>query len=157
LFEQIGQDLRKNLTTPYAWVDQAGTIRGYYTIACHSVSTADLPEGIRKQIPYKEAPVMLLGRLAILRELEGSGNGTLLLVDALRRCYELSGSIAATGVIVDAIDGEAKEWYINRGFIPFLDNPARLYLPMKTIKQMLLDAEDAAKPSIEEVATDGSH
>jgi predicted GNAT family N-acyltransferase len=80
--------------------------------------------------------VVLLGRLAIHEDLEGKGNGRLLLVDALRNCYQLSNSIAATGVIVDAIDEEAKAWYEKFGFVPFPNNPMRLYLPMKTIKKL---------------------
>lgn len=146
--QQIGQDVRKNLTCPYIWISESRTVQGYYTLSCHSVSTRDLPAEIAKKIPYPSVPVVLLGRLAIDQRLEGVGNGGFLLLDALQRSYELSSRIAALGVIVDAIDDEARLWYRKFGFIEFPDSPLRLFILMKTIKAII--PSESATPSVEQ-------
>jgi len=52
-------------------------------------------------------------------------------------CWELSKSIAATGVIVDAIDERAKNWYEGFGFIPFTESSNRLFLAMGTVEKLV--------------------
>ncbi len=42
---------------------------------------------------------------------------------------------------VDALHEEAARFYTRYGFIPLLDNPPHLYLPMKTIASLELDFE----------------
>lgn len=96
-------------------------------------------------IPYPVAPAILLGRLAIHEEIEGRGLGSILLVEALRRCHELSQKIGATGVIVDAIDEKALAWYQRFGFIQFPESRNRLFLPMHTIVE-LVNSIPAANP-----------
>lgn len=101
-----------------------------------------LPPGIKKQIRYAEVPVYLIGRLAVDKGIQGQHEGEHLLLDALWRCYQISAAAASVGVIVDAIDERAKAWYLKLGFIPFEDDVMRLFLPMRTIKE-LMESSDA--------------
>jgi predicted GNAT family N-acyltransferase len=82
----------------------------------------------------------LIGRLAVDKGTQGHGEGTHLLMDALWRCHRISAEAASVGVIVDAKDEGAKVWYLRFGFIPFEDDAMRLFIPMRTIKQ-LMEAE----------------
>jgi GNAT superfamily N-acetyltransferase len=135
--EQMGQDARRNLAIAYVLLAERSTeVSGFYTLSCTGIPTGDLPEDIRKRIPYELAPAILLGRFALAHEAQGQKLGKLTLLDALKRSWELSKSIAATGVVVDAKDEDTAGFYEHMGFIRFPENPRRLYLPMKTIEQL---------------------
>lgn len=140
--EHISQDARRGLASPYLAIDHNGsTIFGFYTLSCSSIPTADLPERIARRFAYQQTPIILLGRLAIDQAVQRQGVGTRLLADALIRCYELSRSVAATGVIVDAKDENAAIFYEQRGFERFVSDPLRLFVPMSTIEKMYKDSE----------------
>jgi predicted GNAT family N-acyltransferase len=133
----MGQDAAKDLARPYVLVSNGGTgVSGYYTLSCTNIPTEDLPEEIKKRIRYGSAPAILLGRLAVAEELQGQKLGRLMLMDALKRSLGVSRSAAATGVLVDAKDEQAARFYEHHGFIRFKDNPLRLYLPMKTVREL---------------------
>ena len=134
---QKGQDARRNLARPYVLVVEGSTaVSGYYTLCCTGIPTADLPEDIRRRVPYDVAPAILLGRLAIAKDAQGQKLGKYMVIDALKRSLEVSRSVAATGVVVDAKDEIAAQFYEHLGFIRFTRNRLRLYLPMKTIERL---------------------
>ena len=56
-----------------------------------------------------------------------------LLVDALKRSYEISKSIGSFAVIVDPLDENAVQFYKKYGFI-LLPDSGKMFLPMQTIK-----------------------
>jgi GNAT superfamily N-acetyltransferase len=125
-------------------IDSGHTVKGYYTICPSSVRVDGLPPGIKKQIRYAEVPVYLIGRLAVDKGIQGQHEGEHLLLDALWRCYQISAAAASVGVIVDAKDERAKAWYLKLGFIPFEDDVMRLFLPMRTIRE-LVETESSDK------------
>ena len=73
-----------------------------------------------------------IGRLAIDNKFQGQGVGKLILIDALKRSYELSKIIGSFAVIVDPIDKNAEHFYEKYGFIKLPDS-GKMFLPMKTI------------------------
>ena len=81
----------------------------------------------------------MLGRLARAGAFAGRGLGEFLLLDALQRAYRGSKDIAATAVIVDAIDDEARRFYLHFDFREFPDRPARLFLTMREIAALFPD------------------
>ena len=54
-------------------------------------------------------------------------------MDALWRSLGAATQIAAMAVLVDAKDQAAEDFYAHFGFIPLQQQPARLFLPMKTV------------------------
>jgi len=80
-------------------------------------------------------PVTLLGRLAINEKNKSQGLGKLLLIDALKRSYEVSKVIGSMAVIVDPIDESAIKFYNKFGFITLPDSK-KMFLSMKTIEQL---------------------
>ena len=56
--------------------------------------------------------------------------GGALLADALHRAFV--SDIAAYAMLVDAKDDEAAAFYKHHGFIPLLDSPLSLFLPLAT-------------------------
>lgn len=70
-----------------------------------------MPEAVRAKLPNPVLPAILIGRLAVAREQQGSGLGKQLLIDALIRCLALAESLG----------------------VAFEDEPLHLFLPTKTI------------------------
>jgi len=110
---------------------------GYYTLAAGAVSLEHLPTEVSRKLPQHPIPVILLARLAVDRSAQGKRLGEGLLLDALQRSLDLSGSLGAHTVEVDALDDSAVAFYVKYGFVPLLDNPKHLYLPIATIEKVL--------------------
>ncbi|WP_208246299.1 GNAT family N-acetyltransferase (plasmid) [Rhizobium sp. T1470] len=130
---QAGQDARKNMAAPFVLVLADGTVAGYYTLSSMAVNLGDLPEKIVRKLPrYPLVPATLLGRLAVDRHHQGKGFGRFLLADALFRAVK--SEIASFAVIVDAKDDIARRFYERESFLPFPDQPMKLFRPMVDIE-----------------------
>jgi GNAT superfamily N-acetyltransferase len=132
---QAGQDARRNVAAPFVLVLPDGAIAGYYTLSSTAVNVGEWPaQTIRKLPRYPLIPATLLGRLAIDRRHQGHGYGRFLLADALYRAAR--SQIASFAVIVDAKDEQARRFYEREGFLPFPDQPMKLYRPMADIAEL---------------------
>ncbi|WFP74427.1 GNAT family N-acetyltransferase [Mesorhizobium sp. WSM4906] len=132
---QAGQDARKNIAAPFVLVMPDGAIAGYYTLSSTAVNVGEWPAQIVSKLPrYPLIPATLLGRLAVDRRLQGRGYGRYLLADALLR--SLSSEIASFAVIVDAKDENARLFYERESFLPFPDQPMKLFRPMADIAEL---------------------
>ena len=134
----VHQYAKRDLGRTYVAVRPgAKRVLGYYTLASGSVSFASLPAELARKLPRHPVPVVLLARLAVDRTVQGQGIGAALLIDALRRCLELAAALGVHAVEVHAIDSAAQSFYEKYGFVPLLDAPQHLYLPLATIRQAL--------------------
>ncbi|WP_315862282.1 GNAT family N-acetyltransferase [Picosynechococcus sp. PCC 7003] len=103
----------------------------------YTVDVGVLSSDILKGLPrYPLLPATLLGRLAVDQDCRGQGFGELLLIDALRRAWEASQSIGSLVIVVEALNEKAQRFYLKYGFIPFIQSPKTLYLPMKSIEAL---------------------
>ena len=138
LHKQANQDIKRKLSACFV-VKEAQTelIKGYYTLSNNSIPLEDIPKNIRKRLPgsYTTIPTTLLGRLAIDTNFQGRGLGKLILIDALKRSFELSKTIGSFAVIVDPIDEDAERFYDKYGFLK-LPGSGKMFLPMKTIAKL---------------------
>ena len=82
-------------------------------------------------------PVVLLARLAVDKSTQGVGLGDWLLLDALQRSVDISSGLGIHAVEVDALDDQAAAFYRKYGFMPLLDEPLHLYLPLATAEATL--------------------
>ena len=80
--------------------------------------------------------MVLLARLAVSVEHQGSGLGAGLLRDALLRAFGAADIIGARGVIVDTKSDRAASFYQRFGFQPF-DGTSRLFVLFKDIRSMI--------------------
>ena len=139
LHTQASQDVKRKLCVVFAMFD--GTvIKGYYTLSNASVPAEFIPEAVKKKMPrsYEALPVTLLGRLAIDEKFKGQGLGGIILLDALKRSYEIaSKSVGSIGVVVDPLDNEALAFYEKFDFI-LLPDSGKMFLPMADIAQLAL-------------------
>ena len=138
LHRQANQDIKRKLSACFVIIDQeSNLIKGYYTLSNNSIPQKFIPKKFQKRLPktYSFIPTTLLGRLAIDIHFQGKGIGKLLLIDALKRSFEISKSIGSFAVIVDPLDKEAEMFYDKYGFIELPDS-GKMFLPMKTIKEL---------------------
>lgn len=133
---QAGQDLKRRLAAVYVLTADGETIAGYFTLSATSVSPTELPPEFSRKLPRFPLPATLLGRMAVCESLQGQGLGDFLLVSALRTALSASREVASWAVIVDA-KAEARAFYLKRSFIPMMDPPVRLFLPMSVIAKAL--------------------
>ena len=123
------------MAAPFVLLLTDGTIAGYYTLSSTSVQLPELPEQVVRKLPrYPLVPATLLGRLAVDRRQQGKGYGRFLLADALFRAAR--SEIASFAVIVDAKDDNARRFYERESFLPFPDQPMRLFRPMADIRRL---------------------
>ena len=140
LGRRAGQDLKKRVAAVFVLTEDGKAIAGYYTLSQFSVKLGDLPAGTVRRLPrYPQVPATLMGRPAVDRRYQGKGVGELLLMDALRRCLAASREIASAAVVVDAKDSRSSAFYRKYGFLDLPAIPNRLFLPMKTIEQLLAE------------------
>jgi GNAT superfamily N-acetyltransferase len=140
LYFQANQDIKRNLSACFVWNDyQTNRIKGYYTLSNNSIPLELVNEKFSKKLPpsYSSIPTTLLGRLAVDSLYQGQNIGKLLLVDALKRSYELAKSLGSFAVIVDPLDNSARTFYDKYGFISLIDSE-KMFLPMNTIKQLFI-------------------
>jgi GNAT superfamily N-acetyltransferase len=137
LHRQANQDIKRKLSACFVLIDQeTNLIKGYYTLSNNSVPQKFIPKKIQKRLPkaYSSIPTTLLGRLAIDKRFQSKGIGKLLLIDALKRSYELSKSMGSFAIIVDPLDQDAELFYGKYGFIKLPDS-GKMFLPMSTIRE----------------------
>jgi GNAT superfamily N-acetyltransferase len=139
--EQASQDQRRNAAV--CWVlpdiENPTLICGYYTLSAYSIRLNELPPDVARRFPrYPNVPAALLGRLAVDSRWRRRRLGEHLLLDAMARVLEQSDGLAIAALVVDARDSEAAAFYAHYDFIAFPTTPLRLFLSMKTIKQLLL-------------------
>jgi len=132
---QAGQAARKNMAAPFVLLLPDGTIGGYYTLSSTSVRLVELPAQTVCKLPrYPLVPATLLGRLAVDRHQQGKGYGRFLLADALYRVAR--SEIASFALIVDAKDESARRFYERESFLPFPDQPMKLFRPMSDLRRL---------------------
>jgi hypothetical protein len=76
-----------------------------------------------------------MGRLAVENRFKGQGVGKLILIDALKRSWEIAKTIGSYAVVVDPIDQDAENFYFKYGFIKLPDS-GKMFISMKTIDQL---------------------
>lgn len=118
-------------------VHDAGRVVGYYGLAPTAVVPSALPRSIRTGQPPDPVPCLLLGQLATDTAWAGRGIGTGLLKHALQRCVQAATLVGGRALMVNAVDAEAAQFWLRRGFLPSKDDPLVLFRPISAIAASL--------------------
>ncbi len=132
LQKYAAQQTAKGISTIFVLVDDAAPskILGFYTLSAAQVAVQQLGETERKKLPRYPIPCFRLGRLARDIKSRGTGLGEVLIGCAVDRCLHARSLVGAYALLVDAKDEKAKSFYVHYGFIPCIDAPMSLYLPL---------------------------
>lgn len=119
---------------------QSSVVQAYYTLAHISVSQSDAPKKIARGMP-SAIPAILMARFGVDVKLQGQGIGRSLFTDALRRTWSVmcAGAAPVRFFVVDAKDEEAKVFYEKFDMITSPENPMRLFLTYKTLRDIFED------------------
>lgn len=134
--KQAKQDVNRDLSACYILNDiNDKRVLGYYTLSGNSIDRNEFPNELLQKMPpsYVNLPTILLGRLAIDKNEKGKGFGGILLMDALKKCVDISESLGVLAVIVDPFDEKAISFYKKYGFILVPSNN-KMFIPIKTIQ-----------------------
>jgi len=114
---RAGQDQRKRYAVCFVAVDDSNErVAGFYTLSSGSVDLDRLPDNVAKRLPrYPVAPIVIMGRLAVDKDYQGSGLARSLLVDAIQKVRELN--VGAFALAVDAKDDNSEAFYRHHGFV----------------------------------------
>ncbi len=139
------QNSKGGLGRTYVAVDPAEVRRvyGYHTISSSAVKFENLPAS--KHLPRYPLPAILIGKLAIDLKAQKQGLGTALLFNALKRAATVAEDIGVFLIEIKAVDQRAKNLYLKIGFLEMLDEPLRLYLGIKKVRQLLTELEAKKK------------
>jgi predicted N-acetyltransferase YhbS len=131
------QNDENNIAKTFVAIDNDNKVLGYYSLSTSSIEFEDLPETVAKHLPHYPIPAALIAKLAVDSDIDGQGLGSRLLIEALQNILAVSEEMAIKVVLVDAIDEEAKGYYLRFGFIELPGNELKLFLPIETISQLL--------------------
>lgn len=106
---------------------------GYYCLASGALAVKAAPGRLRRNMP-DPIPMIILGRLAVASEYQGCGLGRALLKDALLRTRQAGQLIGVRGMLVHALNSEAKTFYESSGFSPLPNEPMILYVLLKDME-----------------------
>jgi len=135
---RASQDMRKRVAAVFVMVRDGDPrrIAGFYSLSTASIVLDELPVEVAKKLPrYPTVPAALIGRLA--RDVNFSGVGKLLLLDALARTLKHSTEVASAVVLVDAKSKEARDFYAHFGFKEVEQTAKRMFLPLQTVENLL--------------------
>ena len=137
LRNQARQNMDRNVGVTHVVVANAGdtNILGYYTLVTRTIERDIIPDS---RLPSGPIGVVLLGRLAVDSSVQRSGLGKRMLLRAMKQTLIASMDVGIYALVVNAIDGAAKDWYLGLdwGFEQLLDDPHHLYISIKTLKQL---------------------
>lgn len=107
--------------------DEERHVFGYYAMAAGAVSHGMATGAVRRNMP-DPVPVMVLGRLAVDRRVQGLHLGAALLQDAVNRAVMVSQNAGVRALLVHALHDRAKAFYEYYGFQASPLNPMTLML-----------------------------
>lgn len=113
-------------------IHQEQSVIGYYSLASGAIARKEAPGKLKRNMP-DSIPMIILGRLAVSSKFHGYGLGKALLKDALLRTNQAAQIIGVRGMIVHALNAEAKAFYESAGFSPFPNEPMSLYVLLKDL------------------------
>ena len=87
----------------------------FYALASSSIASNETSGRFRRNMP-EPIPVIVLGRLAVDKGWQRRGLGRAMVGDAAKRVIAVAAEIGIRGMIVHAIDEQAKRFYLDLGF-----------------------------------------
>ena len=129
LADRAGQaQVRHHSARTFVLTDDGETIVGYYALSSHSVDVDAISSQLaRGQLQRYPIPAVLLARLTVAVDYQGSRLGERLLADAVQRVVKASDSIGIALLAVDALDDRAAGFYEKYGFQRWPADSLRLF------------------------------
>jgi hypothetical protein len=136
----------------FVMIGSSGDLIGFYAVNAHAIDYAELPERFARNRPsHGRIPAAYLAMIGIDYRSQGRGYGGDLLVDGLTRLAHAADALSIAVVLLDILDcgdsdkvAKRRTLYAGYGFAPLVSNPLRLFLPMATVRQLLVERDAGA-------------
>lgn len=115
LIKKALKNHKRNKTRVYVVCDDNNKVIGYYAIAMGSVQRESALSSLKRNSP-NPIPMVVLARLAVDEGYKGRGIGVGLLKDCVLRSVHAMNVVGGAGILVHALDDEAKAFYKRFGF-----------------------------------------
>ncbi len=112
------------------------SVVGFYSLGAFSAMRGDATKRAARRGPAK-IPALLLGRLAVDRAEQGRGIGGALVQHAMMTAVVASEQHAVRALVVNALDGPARDFYQRYGFETSPTNDLDLMILIKDVKATL--------------------
>ncbi len=132
------QHNQKGLSRTFVLVDSelSSEIIGFFTLTLCEVQVENLPHRWAKKYP-PIVPGVKLARLAVSKNYQSQGIGSILLVEAMKRALVIADNAGVIGLFVDAKSNRVKSYYERFGFEGTQENPLLLFLPLSSLKTLI--------------------
>ena len=119
-------------------------IAGFYAVNSHAVDVSTLPPPLAKKLPrYPTIAAIYLSVVGVHEERQGSGIGSYLMADAMKRCVRVADEVGAAFIVLDALNERAAALYRRLGFIDLPEHAPRMIIGMRQVRE----AVQAASPT----------
>jgi len=115
LIKKALKNHKRNNTRVFVVCDDNNKVIGYYAIAMGSVQRESALSSLKRNSP-NPIPMVVLARLAVDEGYKGRGIGVGLLKDCVLRSVHAMNVVGGAGILVHALDDEAKAFYKRFGF-----------------------------------------
>lgn len=115
LIKKALKNHKRNNTKVYVVCDDNNKVIGYYAVAMGSVQRESALSSLKRNSP-NPIPMVVLARLAVDEGYKGRGIGVGLLKDCVLRSVHAMNVVGGAGILVHALDDEAKAFYKRFGF-----------------------------------------
>jgi GNAT superfamily N-acetyltransferase len=117
-----------------------GRILGFYSLVLGALQPKTLGGLIKRKFGNRAIPTIYLAAVAVDKEYERCGLGTLLMLDAFEKTLLIADHAGAACMTLDAINDERAAWYEGLQFESFghtKDGKVQMFIPLPTIRDAL--------------------
>ena len=143
LRSSLSDNVRDGMVAAYMATAEPDTaVLGFYTLSAMAVR-ADLGPARWQAARTTEIPAIYIKAVAVREDRQGKGLGTALLIDAMRRCVDISRRIGAAAVVLDVLRDDDFDrrfsFYEKLGFrrLGDPDSPDRVCISIKDVAASL--------------------
>ncbi len=111
-------------------------IVGYFTLATAQVAYQEIPDDYRGKLPKYPIPALRIARLAVDKEMQGTGIGRWLLAQAFIKIVQVANVTGIYFIIVDAKEN-SKVFYEHYGFTKFNGEDLTYFILVDTVRKAL--------------------
>ena len=133
LATQAGQSMRSRDAVTYVLLDEEeDAIAGYFCLSSGQVVREAVPSQMAQRAP-QPIPAVRMGRFAVDCRYQGHGWGAELLREALLRAVSGARLVGGRVMLVDAIDDNARQFYLRFGFEQSPLHPMQLLYDLRVV------------------------
>jgi GNAT superfamily N-acetyltransferase len=143
LKSSLSDSIKNGMVAAYmATADGDTAVLGFYTLGAMAVR-AEFGPTKWQTTRTTDIPVIYIKAVAVRKDHQGRGLGTALLIDAMRRCVDVSRRMGAAAIVLDVMRDDdfsrRFSFYESLGLQPLgdPDNPDRVYISMRDVAASL--------------------